>query len=578
MSIPESLLLVARSPAADLLLFLAVAGLLVPLGARVRLEAVIVFLGCGALMGPNGLGALVHAYPALSFVTFSNHDSVHHLAEAGVLFLMFAIGLELSLDRLWRMRRLVLGLGMVQMLATTVPFAGILIALGLAPFEAAVIGIALAFSSTAVVIEVLTRNGQLERPVGRTAFAVLLLQDLAVIPVLLFVARPAGEGFGWIDGLRAMAEAVLVVGAMAVLGKLGLRRLFRWVGRARRTESFVAITLLAVLGTAALSDGLGLSASLGAFLAGVLMAESEYRHRLELEIEPFRGLLLGLFFLSVGFQIEPALILSQGGPLALALLAVIGIKALVLSGAARLFGIGWATSVETGLLLAQPGEFGFVLISAAVAAGLTGPTTLAVVALLTAAGMAATPLLGALGRRISRRLAAYGMRGADAPTILPGERPILIAGFGRFGQLIGRMLHASGIPYVAVDLDPGLVARGRRAGLPVLFGDAGHPQMLARLGAARALAIVVTMDDRRAVERLVAELRHALPHVPILARGRDADHAQSLRALGATLAVPEALEASLALGAEVLAVAGVDAGLIVTQLADQRRAALGAAP
>jgi CPA2 family monovalent cation:H+ antiporter-2 len=552
------------------LIVLAAAGVVIPLFHRLRVSPVLGFMLVGMVVGPFGLGRAVDALPWLGAVTFGDPASIAPVAELGVVMLLFMIGLELSFERLWVMRRLVFVLGALQVVGSAAVLAGLGVLAGLAPPAALVVGIAGAMSSTAVVIQVLSAEKRLGTALGRVCFAVLLFQDLAIVPVLLAIGlqRAGGGMVLWLAGLKA----VLAVGAIVALGRLGLRPLFRGVARTGSPELFVAACLLVVLACAVATASAGLSMALGALIGGLLLAGTEFRRQVEVTIEPFKGLLLGVFLIAVGLGFDPLRVVAAplttlGGAVALVLL-----KLALIAPAARLFGLPWPAAVQAGLLLGPGGEFGFVVLSVAVQEGLL-PHALADTALIAVAlSMAAIPALSSVGRRHAPRLAS---RPAVDPALLPPEEPglearVILAGFGRVGQTVGAMLEAHAIPYVAIDRDADRVARKRRVGKPVYWGDITLPAMLRQVGVASARALVVTMDDRRGVDELVAAARAERPDLLIVARARDAAHAAHLYHVGASDAVPETVEASLQLSEAVLVDIGIPMGPVIASIHEQR--------
>lgn len=557
----------------DVVLLLAVAGVVVPIFRRWRVSPILGFLLAGVVLGPYGLGRLTADVPWLAALTISNPADVAQLAEFGVVFLLFTIGLELSWGRLRRMRALVFGLGALQVLASAVVLAGIAWALGQPLAAALSVGAALSLSSTAIVMPSLEERGRQHTPAGRAAFAILLFQDLAVAPMLMTMGLLSGGSGARLSPtiLLGFVQAAIGVAVLVMIGRLILRPMFRSVAKARNNEMFVAACLLVVIGSALLSALAGLSMPLGAFIAGLLLAETEFRHQVDVVIAPFKGLLLGLFFVSVGIGLNlPLLVQHPAAVLGIAggLLAVNGVVVVVL---ARAFGLSSRAAAEAGLLLAAGGEFAFVLLAGAMDAGLVarviGQSVLVAVTLT----MAATPLLAAAGARLGRaRAAEPGL--ASEPEARPGGAAprVLIAGYGRVGRLVGEMLERHAIPWVAAEKTQGLVEEGRRAGRPVFFGDASRAEFLARAGLNEVSALVITMDDPEGAEAIVAVARGLRPSLTVVARARDARHARRLYELGATDAVPETVEASLQLSEAVLVDLGVPMGLVIASVHERR--------
>jgi CPA2 family monovalent cation:H+ antiporter-2 len=559
----------------DVVLFLATAGVIVPLFRRWKISPILGFLGAGVVLGPFGLGALAGTFPWLSYFTVDNPDEIAQLAEFGVVFLLFMIGLELSWDRLRLMRRWVFGMGALQVTLCLSAIAGVALAFGLPLTTAAAIGAALALSSTAVVMQILTEHKRQHSSAGRATFSVLLFQDLAVAPILVTLAilgRSAdGETFSP-RLLLAFAPAILGVFALVAFGRLLLRPMLKSVARAKSEELFMAACLLVVIGAGLVSALTGLSMALGAFIAGLLLAETEYRHEVEVTIEPFKGLLLGLFFLSVGIGLDlsllaarPAVILGIAG-------GVVVLNAAVVFALGRLFGLTSRGAIEAGLLLAGGGEFAYVILSAAMGEGIVPRLLGQTVLVASTLSMMCIPLLAALGLKLGgRKTGGEGL--ASEPPALDSEPEaprVLVVGYGRVGRLVGEMLRRHEILWVAAERDPRLVESARHAGESIFFGDASRAEFLKRCGLETAPALVVTMDSPEGVEAIVATARAMRPDLTIVARARDARQAQRLYELGATDAVPETVEASLQLSEAVLVEIGVPMGLIIASIHERR--------
>ncbi len=547
----------------ETVLFLIAAGVVVPLFHKLRLSPVLGFLFAGILIGPYGLARAAENLPWLRLATIGDPAAVRGLGELGVIFLLFVIGLELSLARLWALRRLVFGLGLAQVTLTSAAIAVIAWAFGNPYGLALVLGACLALSSTAIVMQLLVERRRQGTALGRAAFAVLLLQDLAVVPILFLVGLlGAGPNAAMQDGDLLLAvglilgKAALTVLAIFVGGRFLLRPLFHLAGAARTPELFMALILLTVLAASGITAAAGLSAALGAFLAGLLLAETEYRHAIEDSIEPFKGLMLGLFFLAVGMGIDLGILADKPLLLLGSVLGLLVLKAAILGGLGLIFGLGAAVSLEAALLLGQGGEFAFVVIGLAERTGIVGQPVAQFMLLVTGLSMLATPFVAGLGRRLAAGLQKRHADRRDSRELedMDGiEGHAVIAGFGRVGQSLGGMLDAEGLPYIALDMNPAAVAGHRRQGRPVFFGDAGRPDMLRRLGLDRARLLVVTLDDPAAAEKVVRAVRRAWPELPIHARARDRAHGQRLAALGAASVVIETVESSLQLGAGLLA-------------------------
>jgi monovalent cation:H+ antiporter-2, CPA2 family len=556
----------------DVVLFLATAGVVVPLFRRWKLSPILGFLGAGVLLGPFGLGSLTGQAPWLSVLTIDNPDEVAQLAELGVVFLLFMIGLELSWERLRAMRRFVFGLGAAQVALSLAATAGAALMLGQPLGAAAAIGAALALSSTAIVMPILAEQKRQHSLAGRATFSVLLFQDLAVAPILVtltLLGRRGGAPALSPDLLLAFAPAVLGIVGLLVVGRLVLRPMLRSVARAKSEELFVAACLLVVIGAGLVSAFAGLSMALGAFIAGLLLAETEFRHEVQVTIEPFKGLLLGLFFLSIGIGLNVPLLLARPLEVLGAAGGLTAVNGAVVFTLAKLFRLRTRAAAEAALLLAGAGEFAFVILGQAMDQKLVDRMTGQALQVAATLSMVAIPFLAALGARIGgRRISPADLPEAEGDA--PAEPRVLIAGYGRVGRLVGEMLRRHDIAWVAVEHDARLVEAARRAGEVLFFGDAARPDFLARCGLAVAPALVVTMDDPDGAEAIVSIAREMRPDLTIVARARDARHAQRLYDLGATDAVPETVEASLQLSEALLVEIGVPMGLVIASIHERR--------
>jgi CPA2 family monovalent cation:H+ antiporter-2 len=558
----------------EVILFLVVAGFAVPLLQR-RVSPVLGYLLIGGLIGPYGLGLLADAFPLAAFLVIDDLDGVRALAEIGVVFLLFAIGLELSLDRLWAMRRLVFGLGSAQILLTGVVIGGVAYAWGNPGPAALVLGACLALSSTAIVMQLLIEKSRLTTPVGRSAFSVLLMQDLAVVPILFIVGvlGTVSEGQGVLGGLAlALGEAAITVVVIYAVGRLVLRPLFRATAQSGSREAFMAMILLIVLGTAAITGAVGLSMALGAFLAGLLIAETEYRHQVEVDIEPFKGLMLGLFFMSVGMGIDWRVLMETPLLIAASVIGLIAIKAVLNVSLFLLWKTPIHRAVEAGLLLAQAGEFAFIVVGLAMSLDLLPGSTGQFMLIVASLTMVLTPGLAGLARKLADRIEnRQNERHPDAVDQMEDmEGHVLIAGFGRVGRMIASILDREGLPYIAIDKDPIIASEARASGLPVRFGDASRLEILQANHVRQAAALVITLGDAKNTELLTQRMREAAPHVPLFVRARDKEQADRLTDAGATAAVPETVEASLQLAARLLEGCGLDDEVIQRRLQLER--------
>ncbi|MGL5736606.1 MAG: cation:proton antiporter, partial [Beijerinckiaceae bacterium] len=472
----------------DALLFLGAAAVVIPAFLRFRISPVFGFLVVGLLLGPSVAGKIAAHLPALRTFVPEDRAGISRIGDLGVVVLLFLIGLELSFERLKTMRRLVFGLGLAQVLISTGLLSALFWLVGYGAGPAVVVAAALSLSSTAIVVEVLAREKRLASAGGRLSFAVLLMQDLAVIPLVLFVtlvARPGG-GLG-IDLLLALVQAVLAVAVIVAAGRIVLRPLFRHVARSHSQDLFMAACLLVVMATGLAAAVSGLSMALGAFVAGLLLAETEYRKQIELTIDPFKGLLLGLFFFSVGMSIDLDAISAAPARIIGLAIAMIALKALVVYGLARAFRVRHGPAAEAAMLLGPGGEFAFVLIGLAAALTVVDDAARTEALTIAALTMALIPMLGSFGRRMEQQSTQTNAPNiATAPARAAGsalDRPrAVIVGFGRAGHLVAAMLRAHKIPFVAIDSGVRQVARSREEGWPVYYGDATQVDMLRLCG------------------------------------------------------------------------------------------------
>ena len=557
----------------EFIIILGVAGLVVPLFLRFGISSILAFLLVGILLSPDVLGQLVVSIPALSHLQINDAENLSHLAELGVVFLLFLIGLELSFERLMTMRRLVFGLGSLQVVITLAILSGLTYATGLPAESSILVAAALSLSSTAIVVQILSEQKRMGGRTGRASFSILLLQDLAVIPILMMVAVLSSNNEGPLLAtiLQSLAKAALAIALIVLVGRFALRPLLRIVAGTRSADMFMAVTLLIAVGTGVAASMAGLSMALGAFIAGLMLAETEYRRAIEAIIEPFKGLLLGAFFLLVGLGMNlQGLVDAPLRILGLAI-ALIAMKAAIIYVLARLFGFAHATAFESALLLGPCGEFAFVIIKQAQSNGSITRADTAETELIVTLTMIAIPLL-AYGARwwLALRTRAAGTAISAEPPPAAQQQHVIIAGFGRVGHLIGAMLAEHNIPYVAVDADAELVARERKAGHPVYFGDASNPQFLKKCGLAEAKALAVTMDNPARVDDVVASARAERTDLKIIARARDERHAIRLYGKGVTEAVPETIELSLQLGEALLVESGVPMGLAIASVHERR--------
>ncbi len=558
----------------EVLLVLGTAALVVPAFHRLKVSPIFGFMLMGALLGPDGLARLAGAVPWLGYVTVSEREQFEHVAELGVVFLLFMIGLELSFERLRTMRRLVFGMGSVKVGLGTLVIGICLILFGRSPQEALVVGACLALSSTALVVQVLAEQKRLGTATGRASFATLLLEDIAVVPLLVLVSVLGASGEGGLVAILSTAglKAALAVAVIVLAGRYLLRPVFRRVAATGSPELFMAACLLVIFGTSLITAASGLSMALGAFLAGLILAETEYRRQIEVTIEPFKGLLLGVFFFAVGMSLDVGKVLAQPLAIAGAVVALLVLKGLVTYPVMRLFRISRPAALESAALLSPAGEFAFVVLGLAMSLSVIGADLGAFALTVASLSLVILPVVGLAGRRLAKRIEAAKVLPAEALVEPDGEPTarVLIAGFGRVGQLVASMLEENKVPYIAVDTDPASVAAGRQAGKPVYYGDAARADFLARCGLSKAIAVVVTMDSRTAVEAVSKTVRSLREDVILVARAKDRAHARLLYQRGVTEAVPEAFEASLHLAEATLIGAGVPLGLAIASVHERR--------
>jgi len=555
----------------DALLVLGTAGVVVPVVRRLGVSPVLGYLVAGAILGPIGLGTFKVDWPWLKWLTISEAANVAGIAEMGVVFLLFLIGLELSFERLWTMRRLVFGLGGLQVVISSAALAVILSYLGSKAGAALVLGICLALSSTAVVLEVLSQGRRLSTTAGRAGFSVLLAQDLAVVPLILLIAALAASDKGSVFGglATALLQAGVAVVAIMVSGRVLLRPLLRLVAGIGASELFTAATLFVVLAAGVAAALAGLSMALGAFIAGLMLAETEYRKQIEAIIEPFKALLLGVFFFTIGMRIDVRQIFADPAAIVMAVAALIALKSVIIFGLMRMFRLPRSAACEVSFMLGPGGEFAFVGIGLAAASGIVSPREAGFALATAALSMAFIPMLHVLGRRLGGMVVEPQHVEPPLPPISESGHTIVI-GYGRVGRVVVEMLERHGQLYIAADSDPSTIADERRRGRPVYFGNAMEPDYLERCGLEDAKAIVLTIHDRKGIDAILAHVRKLRPDITIVARARDADHARHLYAVGVTDAVPETIEASLQLSEAVLVGIGVATGPVIASIHERR--------
>jgi len=527
----------------DIIILLSAAVIAVPLFQSLGLGVIPGFLVAGVVLGPSGLAYI------------ENYDEIAHLAELGVVLLLFVIGIEINPVRLWKMKALVLGLGSLQVLIT----GGVITVVAHELLNSSwkislLIGSALALSSTAFVLQLLAERKTLSSEYGKTSVAVLLLQDLAVVPLLAFVSLIATPELTIAeDVFFALAEALVILVLIIVTARYILNPLFNMLVRFGSPEIFTASALLLVLGTAQAMESIGLSMAMGAFIAGLLIADSSYRHQIIAEIQPFRGLLLGLFFMTMGMSLNLGRFLENPLLLIAIVIALMAVKFLALWPLSRLFGVEGKTSISVALLLAQGGEFALVLFALAKGLGLLDEVLFQHLLIVVLLSMLATPALEKLAFRIflASRKSVTSLHDVDTRAV-QDSRSVILVGFGRMGRRVGCIMELMKIPYVAIDSNVSIVEHEHAEGKSVYFGDAQRPEVLRAAGLADALLVIVSIDDFEVTERVVSSLHSAFPDVPVFARGHDLVKCRDLKAQGAHFTVSETLEASAELARAAL--------------------------
>ncbi len=520
--------------------FLAAAAIAAPLGRFLRIGAVLGYLAAGVVIGPYVLGPLY---------ALDNVEKVLQFGEFGVVMLLFVIGLELRPVRLWALRSAIFGLGSAQLVATSFVLATIGAALGLATGQALFIGLALSLSSTAFALQVLEEKGELTTRHGRLAFSVLLFQDLAAIPLIALVPLFALGGEEPSMDLGSAGIAILTIIGVIVVGRFLLSRLYRIVAATGVREAMTASALLTVVGVALIMEAVGLSAALGSFIAGALLADSQYRHQIEADIAPFEGLLLAVFFIAVGMSIDLRVLVAQPGVLAAIVVGLVAIKAAILYALGRWWGIGNGPARRLGLVISQGGEFAFVLFSVGVFEGVIGRDLASLLTLAVTLSMAVTPLLLLIDDRVSRALEPAPPEYEVPPE---GDGHVIIAGFGRFGQIVARVLRARHIPFTALDTSVAQVDFVRRFGAEIYYGDAGRLDILRAAGAPKARAFVLAIDNIDHSLRVAEMVREHYPDLPIYARARDRTHVHKLMDAGVTIIERETFLSALELTKDLL--------------------------
>lgn len=557
----------------DMLVFLIAAGMLVPAMRWLKIPTVIAFMLAGVALGPFALGHFAEEFPILTFFSITEPEAALPFAELGVLFLLFLLGVEFSFQRLWALRKVVLGAGGTQTLLSAAAIAAAGWALGLDLAIAIILGLAFALSSTAIVMQLMVEQKRAAQPVGRTSLGVLLFQDVMVAPILIFVgfvAMKSGANLGGVL-LDALVRGLIAIAVIWVLGQFVLGRVFRFAASIGGRDFLMALTLLTVVGAAAITYGAGLSVALGAFLAGLLVGETEFKHQTEVDLEPFKGLLLGIFFMTVGMGLDLPAISQQLGMILAVLAGLIALKVAIAYLACRLFAGGHKVSIETALLLAPAGEFAFIILTAAQSGNAIPSETATFAAAVAGLSMLLTPLLGQLGRRLAVRVPepvdAEGMELTDPSEM---ENHVVLAGYGRVGHAVARILADEEVALLVLDRDPEKVHKAREDGLTAYVGDAARTEILQLTGLEKAVQFIVTVDDAIRARDMVRCARALHGEIEIFARAHDGNHAATLINAGAGHVVPEAIESGLQMAGMSLESFGYDTETVRDLLARVR--------
>ncbi|MEM1131375.1 MAG: cation:proton antiporter [Pseudomonadota bacterium] len=554
----------------EALVILGAAGIVIPAFARFRITPIIGFILVGILVGPAGLGALTDEYRWLSYVTISDTEPIEPFAEFGIILLLFSIGLELSFKRLWALRKLVFGVGAAELV-----ISGLLIAIALnlitsQNWQGALgLGLALALSSTALVLPMSGTSS----PVGKAALAMLLFEDVAIVPIIFLLGaiapQAAADGDSWTGLVNVLLIGTFVIIGMMLLGRLLLPQLFAQAARTKSPELFLAASLLVVIVASLVTGSIGLSPIVGALLAGLLIAETEYVGEVEVITAPFKGLALGVFLITVGMSIDLKVIAENWDSLLFAVCGVVLIKALVTGLLLRFAGAARGTATEAGVLMASPSETTLIVLAAAATAQLINPETAQFWQIVTAIGLTITPLLARLGHDIARRVEMATSEEPEAQEGKTADRSVIF-GFGRVGVMVADMLEKHEQPYIAIDSNIDMVARGRRNGYDILYGDVSRPEIIDRLQLGHARALIITMDEPVLAARIVKRVRGWVPDLTIIARARDTDNAAELYRAGASVAVPETLESSLQISEAALVDLGIGMGPVLASIHEKR--------
>lgn len=555
----------------DALVFLVAAGIAVPLLNKIKIPTVTGFILTGILLGVSGIGVFADTWPILDYFTISNPERVAPFAELGVLFLLFLLGLEMSVEKLWALRRIVFGAGLAQVTLSTVAIAGLAMVFNFAAPVALLIGLALALSSTAIVMQLLIDGRQLSAPIGKTSLGVLLLQDVLVAPILIFAAFVGSHANSDLatELLSAFVQGFIAITVIILLGRFVMRPVFHLAALGGRGH-LMAVMLLTILGAAVITANAGLSVALGAFLAGLLLGETEFKQQAELDLEPFKGLLLGLFFMTVGLTLDLRVVFENWTLVLGGVAALIVIKAIITGLAVRLFVGGRKLSWEAAFLLAPAGEFAFVVLAAGIASGAIDSQTSTLMAAIAAITMLFIPLLWKLGKALGHAFVKTDTPHKISNDYADLEDHIIIVGFGRVGQAIARLMDDTQSPVVALETKLSTVREQREKGITIYLGDGSREDALLKAGLKTATMMIITVDDPKSAEIIVKACHKIRPDLPVFARAQDVDHAQSLYQAGAKFVVPDAIEAGLQMSAKALEEIGYDPQTVRDLIATER--------
>jgi CPA2 family monovalent cation:H+ antiporter-2 len=561
----------------EIILVMGTAGLIVPALNRIKISPVVGFLLAGVLMGPYGLARFADTIPFIDLITISDSSDFPALSELGILLLMFLIGIELSFNRIKTMRKLIFGFGGTQIIGSLIIITSVAYWLGLSYEAALLIGAAFSLSSTAIVIEELSLRKKLNSPVGRSAFAILLKQDLAVIPFLIFAGLlvPNSQVDIGQELLSALVSSIAAIVFLFLIGHFLSKPLLHGVTTTNHADMFFAAVMVIIIGSGMMAAYFGLSMALGGFAAGLLLAETEYRRLIESLIEPFKGLLLGVFFITVGFEINPSILFEHFPLLMLMLTGIILAKALVIVPMGYYFGHSISKAVQLALLLGPAGEFAFVLLNVASTNNLLDKAQLSLLMTCVALGMVILPVLASLGETLGQRMDKKGkdldITGGAAAV---QDKGAIIIGGGRVGRLVAKILSSHNIQHLLVDANASIVKANRMNGTPIFFGDATNPEFLKKCGLYTARAIIITINDPQSVDTITRLVHRLKPDTALIVRAHDESHAKKLYMLGADIVIPETLEASLQLSEESLHQLGIEASVASETISQQRQQAL----